>query len=320
MRSRAEKRLAELESIDVESLDAEAKAAIDQKIEKTSGDAAHVRRAAARQRYHHEPIGRKDAVSPRDVGARTSSDGRASGIKKRIILDVLVDASSSDVGKLGSAMLRAREALVKAGVPSDVKIQVAAGYFTGEDLAFALGNRTWLDALIDERKRHGTAQLNVENAFTLDDFRRGPDDSMTCPAGRTMIGPSSGGRNLMKWQGSGCSTCDLKPRCTNGSRRTVVLNVAAEDARAAMVHRMRQPDARPRYAKRMATIEAVFSLIEDEMGFRRVNSRKADAVTAEILLKALAYNVRRLIDAKRRIFHIRMLVAYEPTDGAAVAA
>jgi Transposase DDE domain len=45
----------------------------------------------------------------------------------------------------------------------------------------------------------------------------------------------------------------------------------------------------------MATVEPVFSYLEDAMGFRRVSSRKPSTVTAELLLKLLAHNVSRLL-------------------------
>jgi hypothetical protein len=49
----------------------------------------------------------------------------------------------------------------------------------------------------------------------------------------------------------------------------------------------------------MSTVEPVFSTLEEEMGYRRVTTRHAGTVVAEILLEVLAYNVGRLIQARQ---------------------
>jgi hypothetical protein len=49
---------------------------------------------------------------------------------------------------------------------------------------------------------------------------------------------------------------------------------------------------------RIATIEPVFSNRESTMGFRRASSRHEHTVMAEVLLKALAHNVSRLLGAR----------------------
>jgi hypothetical protein len=51
----------------------------------------------------------------------------------------------------------------------------------------------------------------------------------------------------------------------------------------------------------MATIEPVFASVEDGMAFRRVASRHPRTVRAEVLLKLLAHNIRRLL-TRRRLF------------------
>jgi hypothetical protein len=61
-----------------------------------------------------------------------------------------------------------------------------------------------------------------------------------------------------------------------------------------MRERMAMPGAKERYNRRIATVEPVFSYIEDAMGFRRASSRKTETVKSEILLKVLAYNLLRL--------------------------
>jgi len=103
----------------------------------------------------------------------------------------------------------------------------------------------------------------------------------------------------VKYLGVGCGDCALKPKCTDSSVRMFTVRPDYERLREAMQLRMAQSDAAPRYQKRLATVEPVFSNIEHVMGFRRASSRHAPTVVAEILLKILAHNVSRLLAAKR---------------------
>jgi hypothetical protein len=55
-----------------------------------------------------------------------------------------------------------------------------------------------------------------------------------------------------------------------------------------MRRRMTEPGARERYGQRVATIEPVFSNIEDVMAYRRASSRHPTTIVAEVLMKVLA--------------------------------
>ena len=102
------------------------------------------------------------------------------------------------------------------------------------------------------------------------------------------------GRRSEDVAGMGCGECSLKPECTSGKKRTLTQKPHLDAAHDAMRARMAEPGAKERYGRRIATVEPVFSYIEDAMGFRRVSSRKTETVKAEILLKILAYNLTRL--------------------------
>ncbi|ACG72346.1 transposase IS4 family protein [Anaeromyxobacter sp. K] len=221
----------------------------------------------------------------------------ASGQRTRFVISVLVDAATNDYGKLEGAVNQAREALLRAGVPEESKLQFAAdaGYWSEPDLSFALRSREWADILVAEPgKENGhddrTAPYFGRRAFEID------GETAVCPAGTRMRGPyqdSAVGR--LKWIGVGCAECPQKPQCTPGRERALTVSPAAE----AMRDRLQGKGARERYNRRIATVEPVFSAIEDTMGFRRVSSRLPETVRAEILLKILAHNVGRLVTAKR---------------------
>jgi transposase len=218
----------------------------------------------------------------------------AAGQKERFVVAVLVDAATNDYGKLGGAVRAARDALVRAGLPEDVPVQAAAdaGYWSEADLTFAASERGWADILVADP---GSDTDRVPKHFGRERFKILPDQTAICPADRRMRGPFADANGRQKWIGVGCGDCSLRPECTPGRERALTVSPAAE----AMRERLARPGARQRYNRRIATVEPVFSAIEDSMGYRRVSSRLPETVKAEILLKVLAHNVSRLVTAKR---------------------
>lgn len=218
----------------------------------------------------------------------------AGGQKGRFVVAVLVDVATNDYGKLEGAVRAARDALVRVGLPEDVPVQVAAdaGYWSEADLAFAAKEREWADILVaDPRTENG----QTKNCHGRERFTILPDQTAICPAGKQMRGPYPDANGRLKWIGVGCAECLEKPQCTPGRERALTVSTAAE----AMRHRLTRPGARERYNRRIATVEPVFSAIEDTMGYRRVSSRLPETVKAEILLKVLAHNVSRLVTAAK---------------------
>lgn len=228
-----------------------------------------------------------------------------SGARARYIVALLIDAASSDYGKIEPLMKATREALTTAGVGEGVRLQVAAdaGYFSGEDLAWAAENRSTVDVLIKEpppkraQKENEPGKLKF---FGRDDFKVDPETLIAvCPAGRQMKGPYQDGSAIKFWRGSGCSGCSLKAKCTEGGRRKLSVRFGYEKLVEEMRDRMSQPDATARYGQRVATVEPAFAYIEDVMSFRRLSSRHAGTIVSEIHLKVFAYNLLRLLSCAR---------------------
>ena len=71
-----------------------------------------------------------------------------------------------------------------------------------------------------------------------------------------------------------------------------------DEARRLMRERLAAPGAKARYNQRIATIEPVFAHLESTMKYRRTTTRHERGVIAEVLLKLLAHNVSRLINAR----------------------
>jgi len=66
------------------------------------------------------------------------------------------------------------------------------------------------------------------------------------------------------------------------------------DALAAMNHRLKTDEGRQFYAQRKSTVEPVFGIIKEVMGFRRFMLRGFQAVTGEWTMVCIAFNLKRL--------------------------
>ena len=66
------------------------------------------------------------------------------------------------------------------------------------------------------------------------------------------------------------------------------------DAVTAMQHRLRAPEGKAMYAKRKSTVETVFGIVKEVMGFRRFHLRGFDAAQGEWNLVCMAWNMKRM--------------------------
>lgn len=66
------------------------------------------------------------------------------------------------------------------------------------------------------------------------------------------------------------------------------------DTMTAMKYRMQTPEGKAFYARRKSTVEPVFGIIKEVMGFRRFMLRGFKAVQGEWLLVCIAFNMKRL--------------------------
>ena len=66
------------------------------------------------------------------------------------------------------------------------------------------------------------------------------------------------------------------------------------DAVTAMKHRLKTEVGKQFYAKRKSTVEPVFGIIKEVMGFRRFLLRGLNAVAGEWTLVCIAFNLKRL--------------------------
>jgi hypothetical protein len=230
----------------------------------------------------------------------------AAGKRQRIVVGVLIDAATCDVGKLPEVMKKTREVLTQAGVSPEtlLRVRADAGYFSREDLRYAHENRATVDVLIAEgnaAKEPKEGKLFARAKFNL------LNGKMICPVGTPMNGPYAD-KHRERWDGVGCASCPLKAQCTKGKKKSLLIDREFDELAGAMRERMRKPDARTLYSERIVTIEPVFASVEQGMGYRRVTSRLARTIHAEILLKLLAHNISRLL-AARRLFCVLLVLS-----------
>jgi len=97
----------------------------------------------------------------------------------------------------------------------------------------------------------------------------------------------------------GRRTHDLRPvpvRGQTGCREKPAIRAAW---RLAMREKLSQPQAKRTYALRQCTVEPVFGIVKEAMGFRRFLTRGVASVSNEWRLVNLAYNFRRLHNLRR---------------------
>jgi transposase len=306
--SRSTKRLEELAASPVEQMTPEEHATHLQKVEKHR---AAVERCEQEGTTNHVLTNPSAALMKFPTGA--SAPGHrvtvtAAGAELRLVVSLLIDAAGNDFGKLGPAVLQARAALTKAGVPADAPLRICAdgGYTSETDLHFALEQAATTEILLAAGPLRGHRNTNGEKFFTRDDFKIAADGVAICPAGRKMKGPFSDGQHRLRYNGIQCDECPLLDKCTDKKVRSLTVRPRLDEARAAMLKAMEDPAAVHNYKRRCCTVEPVFSGLQDQMGFRRISTRLERAARAEIMLKVLAYNLSRLSKNERlcRVFLI----------------
>lgn len=301
--SRSEARLKTLAKADVSTLSEEERAVHEAKVEKHE---TAVARCKEEGRTGHSVTDPQAALMKFPSGASLPGHRitvASSGTSERFIVSALVDGDPTDFGKLGPAVLAARDALIGAGIPvregaPPMQAAADAGYMSEADLHFAAEQRAAgrIDVVLPLPKVPIRINKKTGEAyFGRDEFTFEENGEVVCPAGKVMDGPYKGTGESQQWRGRGCDGCPLASNCTPGKRRTLSINPTTDKLHKEVADRLAAPGGKERYNRRIASVEPVFSYIEDTMGFTRTSSRLTKTVYAEVLLKALAYNITRLM-------------------------
>ena len=295
-RAHSEKRLEDLAKVEKEKLDEAELAQHQARIEKHKAALARCEASDRNSVVMTNPLASMMKFPDGGIAPAHRVTALAAGASNRLVVAVLVTPDANDSGLLEPIIEHGLKTLAKVGVPTERPRRgtADAGYCSHEDLAYAERSREQMDVLINIARPTGSRpHLFGREHFTVD------ASGGTCPAGRAMKGPWPRRDGFVEFQGVGCGDCALRPKCTEGKARSLTLNFELERLRAEMEARCATDEGKRRYAKRIATVEPVFSNLESVMNFRRSSSRHAETVVAEVLLKVLAHNVSRLLNAQR---------------------
>jgi transposase len=175
------------------------------------------------------------------------------------------------------------------------QVYADTGYSSADVYAKLAGNPK-IDAYVPvhEGTSHPPNHPYSKEQFIVDvDKRTG-----TCPEGHPLRihrlhGLNKHGYAVMTFRGTMCPNCQVKQLCTKSQYRYIVV-LLDEPYRQAMREKMKTPAGKRAMKIRRSTVEPAFGCIKEAMGFRRFRLRKLKAVTAEWLLIAIAFNLKKI--------------------------
>jgi transposase len=199
------------------------------------------------------------------------------------------------------AQVRALRETVGLDEDTPTTMSADAGYFSH---ANAAEDGDGIDLLI-AAGRHDPAARPAKpgTVFSADLFGYDPAaDAWVCPGGtrlvRQVTAPGAMGRPAKHRYcaaATDCLGCPLRASCLLPTETHRVLVVRRGRAAGAMRLKLRQPDARRRYARRKVIVEPIFGQFKEERGFTTLSLRGLLLAKAEYLLICLAHNLGKLL-------------------------
>jgi transposase len=206
-----------------------------------------------------------------------------------------------DVGHLPALAGEVRALREVAEVPDDdpTTLSADAGYFSGENAA---EDGAGLDLLIAAGRDDPAAAATTTTVYAIDRF--GYDaarDVWICPADNLLrLAPPTGRRgrpNKHQYLAApaDCAGCPLRAGCLKPGEDHRRLQAKDRRSGGAMRLKLRQPDARRRYARRKTIVEPVFGQLKEARGFTTLSLRGLVHAAGEYLLACLAHNLGKLL-------------------------
>jgi transposase len=219
-----------------------------------------------------------------------------------VIVAAALTNVAPDVGHLPALADEVRALRDVAELPEDdpTTVSADAGYFSGENAAH---DGDGLDLLIaagrdDPATAASDSGIWSAEAFGYDAVR----DVWVCPADKLLVrqvtphgatGRPSKHRYLATPED--CAACPLRARCLKpGEERRLLVSQRSRPT-GAMRFKLRQPDARRRYARRKAIVEPVFGQLKEARGFTTLSLRGLARAAGEYFLACLAHNLGKLL-------------------------
>jgi transposase len=228
--------------------------------------------------------------------AQAAVDGESGVIVAAALTNV-----APDVGHLPALAGEVRALRDVAQVPDDdpTTMSADAGYFSGENAA---EDGAGLDLLLAAGRDDPAAATTKATTYSIDRFGYDPTrDVWVCPAGKLLDLVSSTGRrgrpsiNQYVAAPADCADCPLRAHCLKPDEDHRRLQAKDRRSTGAMRLKLRQTDARRRYARRKAIVEPVFGQLKEARGFTTLSLRGLAQAAGEYLLACLAHNLGKLV-------------------------
>jgi transposase len=219
-----------------------------------------------------------------------------------IIVAAALTNIAPDVEHLPGLVAQVRALRDWAGLAAEEPTTASAdaGYFSRDNVA---EDGDGIDLLIaagrDDPARAGSKTgVYPADCFGYDATR----DVWICPAdkllARQVTPPGATGRpskHRYLAEPADCAACPLRARCLKPGEVRRVLVAQRSRPTGAMRFKLRQPEARRRYARRKAIVEPVFGQLKQDRGFTALSLRGLVLATGEYLLACLAHNLGKLL-------------------------
>src|SRR5215210_2444193 len=228
--------------------------------------------------------------------AQAAVDGESGVIVAATLTNV-----APDMGHLPDLVADVRGLRDVAGLAAAHLTTVSAdtGYFSGENAA---EDRDGLDLLLAAGRDDPAAAATKATVYAVDRFGYDPArDVWVCPADQLLHpAPPTGLRgrhshNQYHAAAAECADCPLRAACLKPGEDHRVLQAKDRRSTGAMRFKLRQPDARRRYARRTAIVEPVFGQLKEARGFTTLSLRGLARAAGEYLLACLAHNLGKLL-------------------------
>jgi IS5 family transposase len=178
-------------------------------------------------------------------------------------------------------------------------VSADTGYFSGENAA---EDRDGLDLLIAAGRDDPASATTKATVYSVDCFGYDPTrDVWVCPADKLLHpAPPTGQRGrpgIHRYHAAAaeCADCPLRAACLKPGEDHRLLQAKDRRSTGAMRFKLRQPDARRRYARRKAIVEPVFGQLKEARGFTALSLRGLARAAGEYLLACLAHNLGKLL-------------------------
>jgi transposase len=218
-----------------------------------------------------------------------------------VIVAAVLTNIAADMRHLPDLVAEVRTLRDGLGLPDDhpTTVSADAGYFSGEN---ADEDGAGLDLLIAAGRDDPAAAATKATVYSIDRFGYDPTRGVwICPADQVLhLVPPTGrpGRvSLHQYVASAedCAACPLRAHCLKPDEDHRQLQAKDRRSAGAMRFKLRQPDARRRYARRKTIVEPVFGQLKEARGFTTLSLRGLARAAGEYLLACLAHNLGKLL-------------------------